>query len=76
MQATREIKIANSKTISLTVPESFRNKRIEIIMFPCEEKKTSTAKGKNVKAFFASVDKNTFKLPARYKFNRNEINER
>ena len=37
MQAIREIKTANTDTILLSIPKSFRNKRIEILMFPVEK---------------------------------------
>jgi len=39
-------------------------------------KKYATKKAKNKKAFFDAIRKYSFRLPANYKFNREELHER
>ncbi len=40
MQAIREIRRIDSSTITLRIPEEFREREVEIIVFPCAEKDT------------------------------------
>ncbi len=48
MQAIREIKTTNADTILLSIPRSFRNRKIEILMIPVEEHiRNKTARNKS-----------------------------
>jgi len=72
MQAIREIKIANTDTILLSVPRSFRNKRIEILMFPVEKNaRDKTARGKS--NFSKMIDELSWNMGKRLYGSREEL---
>ena len=72
MQAIREIKTVNTDTILLSVPKSFRNKRIEILMFPVEKhvrEKADTGKLN----FSKMIDKLSWDMGKRLYASREEL---
>ena len=67
----RTIVTANQNNLTLTLPDDFLGKRIEVIAFVIEEAKAKTTKFKKSKTFAA------VRLDTRgFKFNRDEANER
>ena len=72
MQAIREIKTVNTNTILLTVPKSFRNKKIEILMFPVEKHaRDKAATGKL--NFSKMIDKLSWDMGKRLYASREEL---
>ena len=73
MQVVREIKTVRNKRVSVDVPASFKNKRVEILIFPVEEE---SSKSITFEHFIRFVKANTVRLPVSYRFDRDELHER
>ena len=72
MQAIREIKTAYADKILLTVPKSFRNRKIEILMIPVE-KHIRNKEGKNKSNLSKSIDKLSWDMGKRLYGSREEL---
>ena len=74
MDVIREIKTIKNKELIINLPDDFLNKEVEIIIAPLLEK-SKIEKDKRT-SFFKFVEENQFKLPADYKFVREELYDR
>ena len=75
MQAIREIKTANADTILLSIPRSFRNRKIEILMIPVEEHIRNKA-ARNKASFSKIVDELSWNMGKRLFSNREDLHAR
>ncbi len=72
MQAIREIKQVESNKVTINLPDAFMAKRVEVIVLLLDE--DSTIKNEDRKTSFLKFkEKYHFKLPADYRFDREEV---
>lgn len=73
MYAFKEIRKATNDTITIKIPDRLKNKNIEIILLPTDEKISSDEESNNIEndLFFDTVKIDT----KHWKFNRKEIYE-
>lgn len=72
-QAFKEIITTTSKNLNLKLPDEFVNKTIEVIILPYEEERDQIGKRNRLLKIF---NESRGILPAGYKFDREESQER
>ncbi len=78
MQIIKKIRNNRASRITLSVPVSLRNRAIEVVFRPVKEERTLVAKStsRSMASFMRFAKSHRAKLPAGYKFNREELHER
>ncbi|MBU0567012.1 hypothetical protein KJ693_00860 [bacterium] len=73
MQAMRNIVTPRSENLIIRLPREFRNKRVEVIILPCQGEKEQTKRKERLLKIF---NESKGVLPEGYRFNREEAHER
>lgn len=73
MKALRKIKTVHKHKVLVELPASFKGKRVEVLVFPIEDEREKLGSSEQ---FMQFIKDNALKLPASYRFNREELHER
>ncbi len=73
MKALRKIETVYKQRILVELPSSFKSRRVEVLVFPIEDERGKLGSSER---FMQFVKDNTLKLPASYRFDREELHER
>jgi hypothetical protein len=73
MKAIRKLITSKSEDLTIRLPDEFKNKKLEVIILPYNEKEEKTERRERLLRIY---NKSKGVLPEGYKFNREEIHER
>ena len=73
MKAIRKLITSKSEDLTIRLPDEFKNKKLEVIILPYNEKEEKTERRERLLRIY---NKSKGVLPEGYKFDREEIHER
>ncbi len=73
MKAIRKLITSKSEDLTIRLPDEFKNKKLEVIILPYDEKEEKTERRERLLKIY---NQSKGVLPEGYKFNREEIHER